>query len=98
MHDQLDTRRKIRVLTIVDTFFRFSPAADPRFSYKGEDVALTYERICKSIGNPKAIRIDQRLKSSDVIDVLSYLYILLGIPGHARSDNGSEFVGKAAQK
>ena len=41
VHDQLATGRKIRVLTIVDTFSRFSPAVDPRFSYRGEDVVLT---------------------------------------------------------
>jgi putative transposase len=41
VHDQLATGRKIRVLTIVDTFSRFSPAVDPRYSYKGEDVVLT---------------------------------------------------------
>jgi hypothetical protein len=34
VHDQLATGRKIRVLTIVDTFSRFSPAVDPRFSYR----------------------------------------------------------------
>jgi putative transposase len=28
VHDQLATGRKIRVLTIVDTFGRFSPAVD----------------------------------------------------------------------
>jgi hypothetical protein len=38
VHDQLATGRKIRVLTVVDTFSRFSPAVDPRFSYRGEDV------------------------------------------------------------
>jgi putative transposase len=62
MHDQLATGRRIRVLTIVDTFSRFSPAVDPRFSYKGEDVVLTLERICKSVGYPKAIRVDQGSK------------------------------------
>ena len=35
-----------------------------------------------------AIRIDRRLKSIDVIDVLSDLFILRGVPGHIRSDNG----------
>ena len=35
VHDQLATGRKIRVLTIVDTFSRFSPAVDPRFNYRG---------------------------------------------------------------
>ena len=44
-----------------------------------------------------AIRIDRRLKSSDVIDVLSDLFILRGVPGHIRSDNGPEFVAKAVQ-
>ncbi|MFG1225748.1 IS3 family transposase, partial [Xanthobacter wiegelii] len=59
VHDQLATGRKIRVLTIVDTFTRFSPAVDPRFSYRGEDVVLTLERICRSTGYPQSIRVDQ---------------------------------------
>jgi putative transposase len=45
-----------------------------------------------------AIRVDRRLKSNDVIDVLSDLFILRGVPGHIRSDNGPEFVAKAVQK
>lgn len=32
VHDQLATGRKLRILTIVDTFSRYSPATDPRFS------------------------------------------------------------------
>jgi putative transposase len=42
VQDQLATGRKIRVLTIVDTFSRFSPAVDARFSYRGEDVVQTW--------------------------------------------------------
>ena len=34
VHDQLATGRKIRVLTVVDTFSRFSPVVDPRSSYR----------------------------------------------------------------
>ncbi len=45
-----------------------------------------------------AIRIDRRLKAIDVIDVLSDLFILRGVPEHARSDNGPEFVAKAVQE
>lgn len=45
-----------------------------------------------------AIRIERSLKSADVIDVLSDLFILRGVPGHVRSDNGPEFVAKAVQK
>jgi putative transposase len=35
-----------------------SPAVDPRYSYRGEDVVLTLERICKTVGYPKTIRVD----------------------------------------
>ena len=44
-----------------------------------------------------AIRIDRRLKSTDVIDVLSDLFILRGVPGHVRSDNGPEFIARAVR-
>jgi putative transposase len=37
VHDQLATGRKLRVLTIVDTFSRFSPALEPRFTFRGAD-------------------------------------------------------------
>ncbi len=42
-----------------------------------------------------AIRVDRKLKSADVIDVLSDQFILRGVPEHIRSDNGPEFVAKA---
>jgi transposase InsO family protein len=45
-----------------------------------------------------AIRVERKLKAVDVIDVLSDLFILRGVPGHIRSDNGPEFVAKAVQK
>ena len=44
-----------------------------------------------------AIHINRKLKAIDVIDVLSDLFILRGVPGHIRSDNGPEFVAKAVQ-
>jgi transposase InsO family protein len=44
-----------------------------------------------------AIRVARRLRSIDVIDVLSDLFILRGIPAHIRSDNGPEFVARAVQ-
>ena len=44
-----------------------------------------------------AIWIDRKLKSVDVIDVLSDLFILRGVPERLRSDNGPEFVAKAVQ-
>jgi putative transposase len=38
VHDQLATGNKIRILTIVDTYSRYEPALDARFSYRAEDV------------------------------------------------------------
>ncbi len=45
-----------------------------------------------------AIRVDRRLKVVDVIDMLSDLFILRGVPEHIRSDNGPEFIAKAVQE
>ena len=45
-----------------------------------------------------AIRVDRRLRSIDVIDVLSDLFILHGVPDHIRSDNGPEFIAKAVRE
>jgi putative transposase len=42
-----------------------------------------------------AIRINRKLNSTDVIDVLSDLFIMRGIPAHVRSDNGPEFIAQA---
>ena len=44
-----------------------------------------------------AIRVARKLKGADVIDVVSDLFILRGVPGYVRSDNGPEFVAKAVQ-
>jgi hypothetical protein len=43
------TGRKLRVLTIVDTFSRFSPALEPRFSFRGGDVVEVLERVGREI-------------------------------------------------
>src|SRR5215207_6422142 len=40
----------------------------------------------------------RKIRLLDVIDVLADLFILRGVPGHIRSDNGPEFVAKAVQK
>ena len=50
--------RKIRILTVVDTFSRYVPVLDTRFSYKGEDVVSTLDRVCRKTGYPKMIRVD----------------------------------------
>lgn len=59
VHDQLATGRKLRVLTVIDTYSRYCPALDARFSYRGEDVVATLDRICRQTGYPMTIRVDQ---------------------------------------
>jgi putative transposase len=49
----------LRILTIVDTWSRFSPEADPRLSYRGEDAVATLEQVCAIHGYPQSIRVDQ---------------------------------------
>jgi putative transposase len=53
----------------VATFSRYVPVLYARFSYKGEDVVATLDRVCCQIGYPKTIRIDnvlwQRIRISE---------------------------------
>ena len=58
VHDQLATGRKLRNLTVVDTHSRFCPATDPRFSYRGEDVIQMLEHVCRVVGYPKTVLVD----------------------------------------
>jgi transposase InsO family protein len=51
-----------------------------------------YTRECLSI------RVQRHISSDDVLDELSNLFIMRGIPEHIRSDNGSEFTAKAVRK
>ena len=50
-----------------------------------------YTRKCLTI------RVDYQLKSDDVLDVLSTLFLTEGIPEYIRSDNGSEFTAHTLQ-
>ena len=43
------------------------------------------------------IRVKRKLNSTDVIDALSDLFILRGVPAFVRSDNGPEFVAQAVR-
>jgi putative transposase len=59
VHDQLATGPKLRILTVVDTFSRFSPAVEPRFRFRAPDVINVLERVCAEVGYPTSIRVDQ---------------------------------------
>lgn len=47
------------LLTVVDTLSRYVPVLDAKFSYRGEDVVATLDRVCRVTGYPKTIRADQ---------------------------------------
>ena len=51
-----------------------------------------YTRECLSI------RVDRKLNSENVIDVLTDLFIIRGFPEYIRSDNGPEFVSEVSKK
>jgi len=57
-NDQLALGKKLRIPTIVDLHSRYCPAVDPWFAYRGEDVVQTLERVCRQIGYPQTIRVD----------------------------------------
>jgi len=57
-HDQLFDGRKIRVLTIIDTFTRLSPAIEARQRFRGIDVVATLERVTHEFGYPETIRLN----------------------------------------
>lgn len=42
-----------------------------------------------------AIRSDRHIRSSDVIETLTELMVVRGVPDHIRSDNGPEFTASA---
>ncbi|MGA9251018.1 MAG: IS3 family transposase [Roseobacter sp.] len=44
-----------------------------------------------------AIRVKRKLNSTEVIDALTDLFILRGVPAYIRSDNGPEFIAEAVR-
>ncbi|AHD03267.1 hypothetical protein METH_17985 [Leisingera methylohalidivorans DSM 14336] len=44
-----------------------------------------------------AIRVKRKLNPTEVIDALTDLFILRGVPGCTRSDNGPEFIAEAVR-
>jgi transposase InsO family protein len=60
--------------------------------FRALNILDEYSRECL------AIRVKRKLNSIDVIDVLTDLYILHGVPGFIRSDNGPESVAKIVRE
>jgi transposase InsO family protein len=45
-----------------------------------------------------AIEVGRSIRSKDVISVLEYLFMVRGVPGYIRSDNGPEFMAQAINR
>jgi putative transposase len=59
LHDQPAKGTKLRILTVIDTFSRYAPIVDPGLVYRGADVVAPLEQVCKVIGYPAVLRVDQ---------------------------------------
>lgn len=60
-------------------------------AYRTLNILDEYSRECL------AIKVKRKLNSTDVIDVLTDLFIIRGVPAFIRSDNGPEFVAEAVR-
>jgi putative transposase len=58
VHDSLWNGRKIRCLTIVDLYGRYSPAIEVGFSLSGAQVIATLEKLAFLRGVPEVITVD----------------------------------------
>lgn len=57
-------------------------------AYRTLNIIDEYTRECL------AIKVKRKLNSKDVMDVLSWLFLIKGAPTHIRSDNGPEFIAR----
>lgn len=65
---------RLRILTIVDAYTRFSPAIEVRKSYRAADVVNTLERVIRKYGVPKEIRVDNGPEFvSRTLDLWAYM-------------------------
>ena len=71
--------------------FIFDRTASGR-SLKWLSVVDEYTRECL------ALVVARRIGAEDVLDVLAELFVVHGVPGHVRSDNGPEFIAQAVRR
>ena len=60
------------MLTIIDTFSRFSPAIEPRFNFRGADVVEVLEKVGREVGLPCG---GQPVPSDDYLFVVRLLLV-----------------------
>src|SRR5262252_7496288 len=69
VHDQLASGRKLRVLTILDTFSRFSPAIEPRLTFRGPDVVEILEEVGRQMDSRRQSGSIKAQNSSHAISI-----------------------------
>ena len=57
-------------------------------------LALLGRLLCNRLPGSGTIRVKRKLNSNEVIDALTDLFILRGVPAYIRSDNGPEFIAE----
>ena len=82
VHCRTDDGKAFRTLNILDEFSRECP--------------LSAIAVQSPVGQ-RTIRVKRRLNSMDVIDALTDLFILRGLPAYIRSDSGPEFIAKGVR-
>ena len=45
-----------------------------------------------------ALEVSRSMKAKDVVDIVSQVMLIRGVPGHIRSDNGPEFIASALRR
>jgi len=94
MHDTLYDGRKLRVLTVIDTFTRECLALEARRSFSGASVAEVLDGLVSLYGKPEAVQCDQGTEFTSVAmdlwafaNQISLLFSRPGTPGdNARNE------------
>lgn len=71
--------------------------SSPAFNYFRSAHPTKIGTLLQVVSSLAPARYGRLLKSTDVIDVSPDLFMLRGIPGHIRSDNGPKFNAKTVQ-
>lgn len=98
VHDQLFDGRPFRILTVIDQWSREAEIVEPRFRFRGQDVAELLERWVNKNGVPETITVDHGTEfTSKALEAWAWMrgvkldFIHPGKPtenGHVESFNG----------
>lgn len=78
MSDSLYDGQRFRILTLVDTMRRESPAIEVARSFSGQQVTEVLERLAQTVGLPKAIQVDNGPEFTSIANPTNmYAYMAL---------------------